>query len=110
MNGVVNIDIAARSRIWSFDFLVYWSFVTTIEGSMHNFLHQYLVLNVILFLLMIILTRAWIFGECLPGVGCFTLMFPEFTSLRLRQKGLWLLSDVLAIGVLLDLVIGSLFD
>ena len=108
MEWIIDVDIRSRAWICRFDFLVALPVIAAAERWLDCLIHDDLVLDVILLLLVIIFTRAWIHRECLPCVWCHTLVLPEFTSLRLEEERLWLLAYELAIGVHSLVLVGLL--
>jgi len=86
MERIINVNVSARTWIWSLYLLITLPVIAAAEWWLNGFIHHDLVFNVIFLFLMVIFSRAWVDGEGLPCVWSLSLMFPEFTSLSLEQE------------------------
>ena len=86
MGWIVDIYVRARAWIRSFYFLVASSVIAAVEGSMDSLLCNYLILDVILLLLVVVLAWSWHLGESLSGVWRLALVLPELSSLGLGEE------------------------
>ena len=86
MLWVVNVNVGTWSRVWSLNLFVDWSLLSTIESCMDSFFLNNSILDIVLLFLVIVLTGAWILGESLSGVWCFSLMLPKLTSFCFGQE------------------------
>lgn len=110
INWIIDVNIGSRSRIWSLRFLVYRSGIAAVKGGMHSFFLNYLILDIILFLLVIILTRSRILGKCLPSIRSLTLMLPEFASFGLGQERLRFLAHEHSVWIVSHVISSLLFN
>jgi len=83
---IINIDVGTWTWICYFSFLITSSIIATIEWWLDSFVHDNLVLDVVLLFLVIILTRPWVHSVCLSCVWCNSFMLPKFTSLSFEQE------------------------
>lgn len=97
MRWVVDVNVGARAWIRRFHLLITWPLVAAMKSSTSRLLCDNLVLYVVLFLLVVILTRSWNLGESLSGVRRLSFVLPELASLSLRQEGLRLLPNKLPV-------------
>lgn len=85
MNGVIDVDIGAWSRIWRFYFLVTRSVITATKRCMNCFFRHNFVLDIILLIfLVVVLAGTGVLRKCLPSVWRFALVLPKFSSLSFR--------------------------
>lgn len=110
MGWIIDVNVGAWSRIRRLRFLITGSVVTATKGSMNGLLSDNFVLDVILLLLVIVLTWSRCLGESLSRVRGLALVLPKFSPLRLSEERLWLLTDELAIRVLLQVLLRGLLD
>ena len=110
INWIININILTWSRIWSFYFLINWSCITAIESCMNCFFLNNSIFYIVFFLLVIILTRSWIFSKCLSRIWRFAFMFPKLSSLCLWKKTLRFLSYKNAIWIVSCMVLSLLLN
>ena len=97
MGRIIDINIGSWARVGSLDLFITWSVIATVKCSVNSFFSHYFVLYVILFLLMVILTRTRNFCESLSSVRCLALVLPEFSSLSFSEERLRLLTNKLTI-------------
>ena len=110
MRRIIDIDVSAWTRIRSLNFLITWSIITAIKCRVNGLFSHYFVLDVILLLLMIVLTRARNFRESLSSVRCLALVLPEFSSLGFSEERLRFLANELTIWGLFLVFLRCIFN
>ena len=77
---------------------------------MNSFLLDNFIFDIVLLLFDVVVARTDNLGKGLASEGRLPLVLPELTSLCLREEGLRLLANELAIGVLLEMLGRLLFN
>lgn len=98
---VVDVDVGSRSWHQVFDLLVARPGVAAVECGVYGLLLDYLLLNVVLFLGDFVCARARVLEVRLLRVRRLAFVSPELASFGFGQETRWILTQVLAVGVLI---------
>ena len=86
MVRIIDINVGARAWIWCFDFLITRPIISGRKTWMNCLLGDYLILDVILLLFMIISAWSRVFSISLPCVRSLAVILPKITSIGFGQE------------------------